>query len=339
MHKANPTPPAVIAVPMTAKGAVVDAVAVPMTAVCAVVDAVAVPEGVTAPVAAVVVPLEMDREAEGKSGRPTPPDDEVLKWLEGRRSSFGLALGCCCASPGLDDRIRSLQRSCERVNLPVGDGAGGSVYLTRPLNDRGMFCIAELIARGAFPCVTSLNLQNQVGYHLDGQQTSTVELPRSPAYGEHCFGPVGFQALMTAIRLGPGMPALLSMNLSMNRLGDAGMEALSAALASGKLPKVAEIRMYRNNIGDKGVRALARACATPDALPALSNVYLGMTPSELKSVTPEAKAALQSAGCTVTEESSVDKGAFGSRTVHLAATGGVIMVARLNELQRQGGMM
>ena len=51
------------------------------------------------------------------------------------------------------------------------------------------------------------------------------------------------------------------LNLSHNRIGDAGMSALSGACASGALDKLEMLMLHANQIGDEGMKALAAAVA------------------------------------------------------------------------------
>ena len=129
----------------------------------------------------VVAPLEMGRD-DTNSSRPRPSEEQVLKFLEARRSQFGLA-AACCGAPTLAGRVKELSSNCTRVNLPIGDGPGAIVALGNPVTDQGCFVLAELVSMGAFVKVRTLNLQNQVGYGLDGQLTSTVPVPKEPVRG------------------------------------------------------------------------------------------------------------------------------------------------------------
>jgi len=279
-----------------------------------------------AAVAAVVTAQVMDRSA-APSARPRPSEKEVLKFLEGRRSSFGLAMACCGAS--LQDRVATLSKSCTRINLPLGDSTTGSVLFESKyiLSDKEMFVLAELISLGAFAAVKTMNLQNQQGHSTKDRYEEKIN---PGAYQLYAFGPAGFAALMEAARERP-MPALALMNLGQNRIDDDGMAAFAATLSAGGFPALKQVKLYRNKFGDKGVLALSTALTGQGTL-MLQDVYLGMHADELKLVTDSTKAALK-AVCKVTDDvqggigaqteaNKIALGTGGVLTVHLVASGG-----------------
>lgn len=172
---------------------------------------------------------------------------------------------------------------------------------------------------GAFVKVRTLNLQNQVGYGLDGQLTSTVPVPKEPAFKG--FTVAGFSALMEAARVDlGGLNALVNADFSQNKIGDDGMDHLAAALAAGAFPSLATLKLYRNKFGNAGIQALARGLATKEKIPALRNVYVGLTPQKLEEISDETKAAIQAAGCKGTIKDGVFANTEGC-AVHLAAIG------------------
>ena len=75
--------------------------------------------------------------------------------------------------------------------------------------------------------------------------------------------------------LGSGAtPALVTLDLSGNKIGDRGLSALAAALAAGHSTAIEAIDLRTNKIGDAGFEALAEAIRT-GALPALRNLFSG----------------------------------------------------------------
>jgi len=304
-----------------------------------------VPAGFEAP----VQPMQMVREP-GAAARPRPAEQDVMKFLDGRRSAFGLAAPCPCGGPPtLQSRVKELSKNCTRINLPIGDGASGSVVFGNPLQDTDLFALAELLSMGAFVSVRTLNLQNQPGFGMEAHLVSQVERPPNGLFHGRHFGSTGFAALMEAARIGGGLPLLTRMNLAMNYIDDGCMEALAAALAVGAFPSLILVKLYRNPFGDRGIQALARALGTPGARPALVDVYLGMTPNQIASLSPDSKAALEAAGCAVTTD---DQGKAGSDvlraqtsqgrpcSVHFAATGAAVGHSGMNThtLERGSGV-
>ena len=53
-------------------------------------------------------------------------------------------------------------------------------------------------------------------------------------------------------------PNCTFLNLAENKIGDKGLEAFSAALASGAMAQLRVLRLGSNKIGDKGLEALSR---------------------------------------------------------------------------------
>jgi len=255
---------------------------------------------------------------DANSSRPRPSEEQVLKFLESRRSQFGLAAACCGAAT-LAGRVLELSSNCTRVNLPIGDGPGAIVSLGNPVTDQGCFVLAELVSMGAFVKVRTLNLQNQTGYGLDAQLVSTVPVPKEPAFKG--FTVAGFSALMEAARVDiGGLNALVNADFSQNKIGDDGMDHLAAALAAGAFPSLAMLKLYRNKFGNVGIQALARGLAAKEKVPALRNVYVGLTPQKLAEISDETKAAIQAAGCKGTIKHGVRANNEGC-AVHLAAIG------------------
>ena len=64
-----------------------------------------------------------------------------------------------------------------------------------------------------------------------------------------------------------------------NRIGDAGLRELTAAVAGGALPVCAFIGLSKNRIGDDGMRELAAAVAG-GALPVCETIYLNGNPGD-----------------------------------------------------------
>ena len=213
-----------------------------------------------------------------------------------------------------------MHQDSTRINLPIGDSAIGVVAGSKPLRNADLLILAELVSLGAFKSVRSINLQNQLGYGPDGHQVKSVEVTAQPTFHGDGFGVAGLSAFMEVARLDRGLPALERMNLSMNKIGDDGLTTdwqIASALAAGAFPQLVEIKLYRNEFGDAGIQALAHAFATPHAT--LRNVYLGMTPKKRASLDPGSKAALEAAGCVLTETDTLANQA--GCAVHLAAIG------------------
>lgn len=84
------------------------------------------------------------------------------------------------------------------------------------------------------------------------------------------FGAEGLQALLEALGHG-SLPRLLSLDLTGNLLGSAGAAALAAAFRRRALPRLEVLKLGRNDIGDAGLVALAPPLRQ---LPTLKEVYL-----------------------------------------------------------------
>ena len=52
------------------------------------------------------------------------------------------------------------------------------------------------------------------------------------------------------------------LDLSLNKIGNAGLTALAKAVESGALPALEQLDLTLNQIGDDGLKALAEACAS-----------------------------------------------------------------------------
>ena len=63
-----------------------------------------------------------------------------------------------------------------------------------------------------------------------------------------------------AVRCG-ALTRCAALQLSCNKLGDAGVTTLAALLADGGLPRLDYLGLYRNDVGDAGCVALARSLA------------------------------------------------------------------------------
>ena len=70
------------------------------------------------------------------------------------------------------------------------------------------------------------------------------------------------------------LPALETLILHTNEIGDDGMKALAEACASGALASLETLDMSGNKIGNDGMKAFAKACRAKGGLPQLENVYL-----------------------------------------------------------------
>ena len=91
-------------------------------------------------------------------------------------------------------------------------------------------------------------------------------------------------------------PALRTLSLFNNRIGDEGACALAAAAAAGAFPQLEEIGLGNNNIGDVGLSALAYAI-TQDALPAIVSINLGGNPASDTSIQAELKLRARQSSC------------------------------------------
>jgi hypothetical protein len=87
------------------------------------------------------------------------------------------------------------------------------------------------------------------------------------------LGDNGLRALSeSAVGMGV-LRRVFVLNLSENRVGDAGMSALAVALSSGALPALKELHLSLNRIGDEGLLAFA-ARLSAGALPQLTTLCL-----------------------------------------------------------------
>ena len=77
---------------------------------------------------------------------------------------------------------------------------------------------------------------------------------------ENKIGDAGLAALADACAKG-ALAQVTILNLGLNQIGDAGLSALADACAKGALAKVTKLSLERNKIGAAGVTALASACA------------------------------------------------------------------------------
>jgi hypothetical protein len=84
------------------------------------------------------------------------------------------------------------------------------------------------------------------------------------------FGAAGLQALFGQLGCG-SMPRLRILDLTGNALGSPGAAVLAAALRCGTLPKLEVLKLGRNDIGDEGLVELS---APLRRLPALTALYL-----------------------------------------------------------------
>jgi len=74
--------------------------------------------------------------------------------------------------------------------------------------------------------------------------------------------------------LGRGaLKQLTLLELSFNRIGNAGLKSLSEALASGALPSLTYLNLWNNEIGDVGMKSFSEALAS-GALKELEQLYL-----------------------------------------------------------------
>ena len=84
------------------------------------------------------------------------------------------------------------------------------------------------------------------------------------------FGQEGMQALSEGLVHG-SLPQLLSLDLTGNKLGPAGAMALATTFRRGAMPKLEVLKLGRNDIGDQGLVALAPPLRW---LRALKEIYL-----------------------------------------------------------------
>ena len=87
------------------------------------------------------------------------------------------------------------------------------------------------------------------------------------------IGDAGIQTLASACASG-AMAQCQELDLSDNEIGSAGVEAFASACASGAMAHLLKLYLYNNNIGDAGVSALADVCAS-GAMASLRELYLG----------------------------------------------------------------
>jgi len=100
----------------------------------------------------------------------------------------------------------------------------------------------------------------------------TNGLPRLQELNLSCnrFGDAGVQALCEGLGRGAA-PSLRLLSLNYNKFGPTGAEALAAALGRGAMPKLERLFLQGNPIGNQGVAALA---APLRKLPALETLFL-----------------------------------------------------------------
>ena len=93
---------------------------------------------------------------------------------------------------------------------------------------------------------------------------------------ENKIGDAGMAALSTALGNG-ALPLLQGLWLTGNQIGDSGMQAFAAAIGSGVLPLLEWLSLSENEIGDTGMAAFATAIAS-GALPSHQALYVDGVP-------------------------------------------------------------
>lgn len=148
------------------------------------------------------------------------------------------AMRLACASTAARD---ALARRCDAVRLAVG----GNWCVRRSLHRARERTCRLTMGRAALSAWLHLlhhgALANLVDLTLDG------------------FGVMGVVALAKVCRDSGALPNLEELYLYDNRIGDAGVAALAAAVGSGSLPQLKTLDLGKNQIGDVGVASLATA--------------------------------------------------------------------------------
>jgi len=170
----------------------------------------------------------------------------------------------------------------------------------------GVQRLAEKLGAGALPAVTWLNLNScrlcvgDAGASALAAALGRGALPRLKFLylGNTAIGDAGLVALAPALRR---RPALQSLDLHRNPIGDEGLAALVAPPPpagappppTGVLPKLKALYLNGTQIADAGCAALAAALES-GALPALAYLQLGGTPASAT-----ARATVRRAGLVV----------------------------------------
>ena len=95
--------------------------------------------------------------------------------------------------------------------------------------------------------------------------------------GHNAIGDAGLLALTSAIADHKALARLEHLTLEHNRIGADGASALAQIAADGALQLLTCLGLSGNPIGDAGVTALATACADEEVLPKLEQLHLRAT--------------------------------------------------------------
>jgi len=155
--------------------------------------------------------------------------------------------------------IRSLEASDEAAMArPL------KLYLSyNQMSDRGLEALSQALATGVLPGLTELYLgNNQIS---DDGVIALAEVIAALAPSS------------TEGSTGRAMANVSYLSLRSNQVGDRGMLAFSAAVATGALARCTELHLGFNRIGDEGLTALTKAL-DGGALPRLQTLYLDGNP-------------------------------------------------------------
>ena len=225
----------------------------------------------------------------GRSSRwpPVPLGYSVLRLQLGANGlgDAGVeALAACAIASGAlssltvlglsDNRIRDVGIAALAKALGVPHGFPRLEELVLSLNrigDAGMLSFADHMRRGVLRHLVTLRLDsNRIG--ADGARSLARSFGRGAMAGVATLDLSGNKLMdagvMSLSRIAPkALHRLERLDLSGNALGgrnfdgggDAGVEAIAAAVAEGCLPALHTLRLNANRVGDEGATALATA--------------------------------------------------------------------------------